>query len=68
MSDPMLPMRSNYCKCAVCGVYFNAPSIFTLHRVGATGDRRCLSPRDMSDRGWSLNARGYWITRKRSEK
>ena len=66
MSDPMLPQGTNYCKCPTCDAYFTGEYPFRLHRVGVLADRRCLSVSEMADKGMSLNAKGYWISRKRA--
>jgi len=48
---------------------FNSVSVFDRHRVGSWQGRgalrRCLSVDEMVTRGWSVNARGFWIERQR---
>ena len=60
MSDPKLPPGTNYCLCNVCGAYFSGVKAFDRHRVGSYPDRSCLGPVDMSERGFQINAKGYW--------
>lgn len=58
------------CRCPTCGEWFNSTSTFDRHRVGPWTDRgthrRCLSVAEMTERGWSLNAKGFWIERRRA--
>lgn len=62
-------LTGNRCRCAKCGTLFNSVSVFDRHRVGSWQDagkyRRCLSVDEMVARGWSQNARGFWIERQR---
>jgi len=53
------------CQCPTCKAYFGAVSTFDSHRVGSyrvSGDRRCLTPTEMADKGWAMDSRGYWRT------
>lgn len=69
MTGPAL--TGNRCQCSACGERFNSVSVFDRHRVGYfdsaehRGARRCLHHREMLARGWSLNAAGSWIERRR---
>jgi hypothetical protein len=70
-SDHIAPrLTGSRCRCPTCGEYFNSTSVFDRHRVGLWRDqgihRRCLSGDEMTARGWSLNAKGFWIERQRS--
>jgi hypothetical protein len=49
-----------------CGEYFNSTYAFDKHRKGtyAPMARYCLTPGDMTAKGRSLNAAGFWITAK----
>jgi hypothetical protein len=53
--------------CRGCGELFNSVSMFERHRVGPFAPitkpdtRRCLSPAEMTGKGWLKNAAGYWI-------
>lgn len=64
-----LRLNGNRCRCTACGEHFNSVSTFDRHRVGGWqgrgADRRWLNPSEMRANGWSLNARGFWIERKR---
>ena len=64
MSDPKLPIGTNYCKCTSCGHYFGGVAAFDLHRRG-TADRACFDPAVIADKEGrlllSLNAKGYWV-------
>ncbi len=60
------------CQCAACGEYFNSDTPFGRHRVGSyakpgewQGNRRCLTPAEMTAKGWQPNAAGFWITQPR---
>jgi hypothetical protein len=61
-SDPRLPFGSRFCRCSVCGKYFNSAYPFDLHRTGHPEQRRCLTDEEMVGRGMLLNAKGYWIS------
>jgi hypothetical protein len=63
-SNSELPFGSSYCQCAVCGETFRGLKGFDEH-VLEKGKRldRCLTPKEMRAKGWSLNAAGYWVTR-----
>ena len=65
MSDPKLPVGTNYCKCASCGEYFGGVRGFELHRQGQGGDRSCLAPSRVANKEGKpllrLNERGYWV-------
>lgn len=60
------------CKCMACGALFNSVSVFDAHRVGDWGDRgadrRCLTSDEMLRRGWLVNAKGFWISRRRPDR
>jgi hypothetical protein len=68
MSDPMLPVGKNFCKCGACGEYFGGVGGFDLHRR----DRACFAPSKVSDKKGRpllrLNDRGYWVTRYSGDK
>lgn len=53
-------------QCQACKEYFNSVKAFERHRMGKYGvDRRCRTPAEMMERGYSLNKDGFWITSKR---
>lgn len=57
MSDPLLPIGSNRCRCAACGRYFGAPSSFDRHQSsGWDGRTICHDP---AARGLVFDGR-YW--------
>jgi hypothetical protein len=64
-----LPLEGRQCRCEGCGHHFNSESVFARHRVGnwavRGSNRRCLAPEEMRARGWQLNAKGFWIERRR---
>src|SRR5262249_36530373 len=47
-------------RCGDCGVDFGGQTIFKSHRVGGKLNKRCLTPEDMTARGWRLTERGRW--------
>lgn len=62
----MSPLTGKRCECCACGERFNSASGFDRHRSGrldAGEPRRCASPAELATRGWSRNARGFWIER-----
>ena len=65
VSDPKLPVGTNYCKCSACGHYFGGATAFDLHRRGEYPDRACLAPSDVANKEnkplLRLNDRGYWV-------
>lgn len=64
-------LSGNRCQCPACGDWFNSTSTFDRHRVGTfesagvANTRRCLVEVELTARGWSLNAGGFWIERRR---
>jgi hypothetical protein len=63
--------------CAACGLDFGSTSAFDAHRVGKHGytfveglrmdppredGRRCLSSKELLERGWAQDSRGRWRT------
>lgn len=62
----MNALSGKRCECAACGERFNSVSTFDRHRSGRLDHgepRRCATPAELSARGWSRNARGFWIER-----
>jgi hypothetical protein len=62
-------LTGSRCRCTACGGLFNSVSVFDRHRVGnwesRGANRRCLTVAEMRNRGWRINARGFWIERSR---
>lgn len=54
-------LTGSRCLCRTCGQYFNSMSMFDAHRVGAYPERRCLSPDELAQRGYTHNLAGFWI-------
>jgi hypothetical protein len=60
----------SWARCSECGQTFNSDYGFDRHRVTTTGqpgydadyDWRCATEAELLGRGWSKNARGWWIT------
>lgn len=51
-------------QCQGCKAYFNSGYAFDKHRRGEHGhDRRCLTAEEMTAKGMSVNADGFWITK-----
>jgi hypothetical protein len=62
--DEKIAPGTGHCLCGACGEYFNSVSAFDKHRTGeySDGSRRCLTPTELTAKGWLHNARGLWIT------
>ena len=55
--------------CSACGEYFNSNAAFGKHRIGEFEiDRRCATVGEMTHKGMSLNATGWWVTEKMPQK
>lgn len=65
-----MKLTGNRCQCPTCGRYFNSLTGFDRHLVRDYGNNtrpvRCLSVRQMEAKGFSRNAAGWWITKRRS--
>jgi hypothetical protein len=61
-------------QCPGYGEFFNSTHAFDAHRTGAFGKpgeparRRCMSVAEMQATGMTLNAAGFWITRKSEDR
>jgi len=66
----MLKLTGNRCQCATCGLPFNSVTAFDRHRIGsfedATNPRRCLTAPELTAKGFTRNAGGWWITKRRT--
>jgi hypothetical protein len=61
----MIPLKGARNQCQGCKEYFNSEKAFERHRIGEYGvDRRCRTPEEMMERGYSKNKQGFWITQK----
>jgi hypothetical protein len=50
-------------QCGGCGEFFNSSFAFDKHRTGEFGkNRRCITPDEMTAKGMSKNAAGFWIS------
>ena len=59
----MRPLKGDRNQCQGCKEYFNSTGAFEGHRHGKFGvDRRCRTPEEMIERGYSKNKDGFWIT------
>jgi len=59
-------LTGNRCQCPACRDFFNSTSTFDRHRTGHYANensRRCLTAAELTARGWSRNALGFWIER-----
>jgi hypothetical protein len=65
---PSPRITGSRCLCRTCGEYFNSVSMFDRHRVGEYPTRRCLTPEQMLERGYSVNEAGFWIERARLDR
>jgi hypothetical protein len=55
-------LRGDRNQCAGCGELFNSTHAFEKHRVGdhEGGQRRCLTPAEMEDKGMFIGADRFW--------
>lgn len=59
----MIVLMGDRNQCQGCKEYFNSTYAFDGHRTGKHGvDRRCRTPEEMTERGYSKNRFGLWIT------
>ncbi len=63
--DPMLPPGRNFCKCALCGLYFKSVKAFDVHLIGVGLDRGCMPEAECSGLGLERDLGGYWRLPKR---
>jgi hypothetical protein len=64
MKHMELPLTGNRTQCTACREYFNSANAFDKHRYGPyDGNRQCLTPEQMTARGFVKNAGGYWMTK-----
>lgn len=56
------------CECPTCLEQFGSVRAFDRHRVGSFASpgtfqhhRRCLSPTEMLEAGWTRNPKGQWL-------
>ena len=66
MSDPMLPIGTNRCRCTSCGRYFGGVAGFDAHQtLGDDGRPICHDPAGLTNTkgeslGYILSDAGYW--------
>jgi hypothetical protein len=59
-------LTGSRCLCRACGERFNSTAAFDRHRVDVfSGSRRCLTSEEITRRGMTRNAAGFWITKER---
>lgn len=64
----MIPLKGDRNQCQSCKEYFNSTGSFEGHRTGKHGvGRRCRTPEEMIERGYSKNKLGFWIASKMPE-
>ena len=63
-SKMALTLTGHRNQCTDCDEYFNHEYGFDRHRIGKHrgSQRRCLSVAEMVKKGFSKNAKGFWIT------
>jgi hypothetical protein len=69
-------LKGQQSQCAACGEYFKSVKCFERHqrgryprlRMNVVSERHCLNTAQMQKRGWSTNAHGFWVMKKRSPK
>ncbi len=66
MTRPRL--TGNRCECPTCGELFSRTRAFDRHRIGSYAKpgeyqhtRGCMTPEEMTARGWQRNAAGAWV-------
>jgi len=60
----LTPASGQRCECCACHEYFNKNYTFDAHRVGSFGaknTRRCLTVKEMEDRGFTKTQDDYWL-------
>ena len=55
-------LTGDHCQCGACGEFFNSTYAFDRHRAGEWGERYCLTPEAMQNRGMCVSTRGWWIS------
>jgi hypothetical protein len=64
MKHRELPLTGKRTQCTACQEYFNSESAFDAHCYGSyVGIRRCLTPEQITEKGFVKNAGGYWVTK-----
>jgi len=72
MKSSELGLRGDRCVCARCGERFNSTAAFDAHRTGKLKlqalnyGRRCLLDFEMVSKGMTRNAKGFWLTPRKS--
>ena len=61
-ANPGVVLRGDRNECPGCGLLFSSTAAFSKHRVGthSNGERRCLTPVEMSEQGFYLHEDGFW--------
>lgn len=57
---PSVPLKGDNCQCRSCGLTFRRASSFDRHRVGPMRDRRCYTSKELADKGWAQDSKGFW--------
>jgi len=55
-------LRGDRCRCSGCGEYFNSTYMFDKHRRGDYPARRCLTPTEMTAKGYVISG-GFWVSK-----
>lgn len=55
-----LQYATRECQCGACGLYFIGVTYFDQHRDGDMDHRRCLSVKEMKQRGMVKDDKGRW--------
>jgi hypothetical protein len=57
---PSVPLKGDNCQCRACGLLFRRTSTFQAHRYGPMTDRRCQTDKELADKGWHADSKGFW--------
>lgn len=58
MSDPLLPIGTNRCRCTICGAYFGGVGGFAAHQRDGEGGRTVyLDPATLG----MVRSGAYWV-------
>lgn len=60
-SEMGVVLRGQRNQCAGCGELFNSTHAFEKHRTGEMSARRCLTSKEMVEKGMVKKPSGFWV-------